>query len=218
MFFLLLILSAVTAWPGPAKAPPEPRESIIAIADVHNDFDDFVVILRRTGLIDQQNHWIGGKTTFVQVGDLLDRGPKPREVMNLMMALEKESAQAGGRVVGLLGNHEVMHIMGDLRYVTPQLRQFRRQQFREPSEGCVRRVREMEKQPRIGVGRTSAPHGIDRGRVDGAPSSRLRRAARGIWSKGRIRSLVAGTFRRGRGGRNHLLARRNSSGSRQNEN
>src|SRR6266404_8737657 len=119
MFFLLLILSAVTAWPGPAKAPPEPRESIIAIADVHNDFDDFVAILRRTGLIDQQNHWTGGKTTFVQVGDLLDRGPKPREVMNLMMALEKESAQAGGRVVGLLGNHEVMNIMGDLRYVTP---------------------------------------------------------------------------------------------------
>ncbi len=118
MFFLLLILSAVTAWPGPAKTPPEPRESIIAIADVHNDFDDFVAILRRTGLIDQQNHWTGGKTTFVQVGDLLDRGPKPREVMNLMMALEKESAQAGGRVVGLLGNHEVMNIMGDLRYVT----------------------------------------------------------------------------------------------------
>ena len=48
----------------------------------------------------------------------MDRGPKPREVMNLMMALEKESAQAGGRVVGLLGNHEVMNIMGDLRYVT----------------------------------------------------------------------------------------------------
>src|SRR5467141_823269 len=118
MFFLLLILSAVTALPGPAKTPPEPRESIIAIADVHNDFDDFVAILRRTGLIDQQNHWTGGKTTFVQVGDLLDRGPKPREVMNLMMALEKESAQAGGRVVGLLGNHEVMNIMGDLRYVT----------------------------------------------------------------------------------------------------
>ncbi len=118
IFFLLLTLLAVTAWPGPAKTPPEPRESIIAIADVHNDFDDFVAILRRTGLIDQQNHWTGGKTTFVQVGDLLDRGPKPREVMNLMMALEKESAQAGGRVVGLLGNHEVMNIMGDLRYVT----------------------------------------------------------------------------------------------------
>ena len=118
VFVLLLTVSAVTAWPRPAKNPPGPRESIVAIADVHNDFDDFVAILRHIGLIDQQNHWTGGKTIFVQVGDLLDRGPKPREVMNLMMALEKESAQAGGRVVGLLGNHEVMNIMGDLRYVT----------------------------------------------------------------------------------------------------
>jgi len=114
---LLVLVSAVLAWAGPAKAPAEPRESVVAIADVHNDFDDFVAILRRTGLIDKQNHWTGGKATFVQVGDLLDRGPKPREVMDLMMALEKESAQAGGRVVGLLGNHEVMNIMGDLRYV-----------------------------------------------------------------------------------------------------
>ena len=119
MFVFLLTVSAVTAWPRPAKTPPAPRESIVAIADVHNDFDDFVAILRHTGLIDQQNHWTGGKTTFVQVGDLLDRGPKPREVMNLMMALEKESAQAGGRVLALLGNHELMNIMGDLRYVTP---------------------------------------------------------------------------------------------------
>jgi len=110
---------AVLAWAGPAKAPAEPRESVVAIADVHNAFDDFVAILRHTGLIDLQNHWTGGKTTFVQVGDLLDRGPKPREVMDLMMALEKEAVQAGGRVVGLLGNHEVMNIMGDLRYVTP---------------------------------------------------------------------------------------------------
>jgi hypothetical protein len=115
----LVLVSAVLGCAGQAKAPVKPPESIVAIGDVHNDFDDFVGILRHTGLIDQQNHWTGGKSTFVQVGDLLDRGPKPREVVNLMMALEKEAAQAGGRVVSLLGNHEMMNIMGDLRYVIP---------------------------------------------------------------------------------------------------
>ena len=55
----------------------------------------------------------------MQVGDILDRGPKPREVMDLMMTLEKEAEEAGGRVLSLLGNHEIMNIMGDLRYVTP---------------------------------------------------------------------------------------------------
>jgi hypothetical protein len=115
----LVLVSAVLGWAGPATGPAGPPETVVAIADVHNDFDDFVAILQHTGLVDKQNHWTGGKTTFVQCGDLLDRGPKPREVMNLMMALEKEAVQAGGRVVGLLGNHEVMNIMGDLRYVTP---------------------------------------------------------------------------------------------------
>jgi len=105
-------------WAGPSKTSADAPESVVAIGDVHGDFDDFVAILQRTGLIDKQNHWTGGKATFVQVGDLLDRGPKPREVMDLMMSLEKEAAQAGGRVVGLLGNHEVMNVMGDLRYVT----------------------------------------------------------------------------------------------------
>jgi len=119
MSVLFVLVSTLVAWAGPARTPAESAQSIVAIGDVHNDFDDFVAILRHTGLIDQQNHWSGGKTTFVQVGDLLDRGPKPREVMDLMMALEKEAPQAGGRVVGLLGNHEIMNIMGDLRYVTP---------------------------------------------------------------------------------------------------
>jgi hypothetical protein len=116
---LVLMLAALRSWGAPASTPAEPPQPVVAIADVHGDFDDFVAILQRTGLIDKQNHWIGGKTTFVQVGDLLDRGPKPRDVLDLMMALEKEAPQAGGRVIGLLGNHEVMNMMGDLRYVTP---------------------------------------------------------------------------------------------------
>jgi Calcineurin-like phosphoesterase len=119
VLFILVLASPTGAWAGPESVTAGPTESIVAIGDVHGDFDDFVAILRRTGLTDQQNHWTGGKTTFVQVGDQIDRGPKPREVMDLMMALEKEAPQAGGRVVSLLGNHEVMNIMGDLRYVTP---------------------------------------------------------------------------------------------------
>jgi len=119
VFLLVVLLSVGLAWAKPKEASAEPAESLVAIGDVHGDFDDFVGILQRIGLIDKQNHWTGGKTTFVQTGDLLDRGPKPREVMDLMMALEKDAGQAGGRVVSLLGNHEMMNIMGDLRYVTP---------------------------------------------------------------------------------------------------
>ena len=118
IFTLLFLLLVGSAWAGRAKAKAESSDAVVAIGDVHGAFDDFVTILQRSGLIDRQNHWAGGKTTFVQTGDLIDRGPKPREVMDLMMALEKEAPNAGGRVVSLLGNHEMMNLMGDLRYVT----------------------------------------------------------------------------------------------------
>jgi hypothetical protein len=117
---LLFLLLVGVAWAGRAKTKAEHADAVIAVGDVHGAFDDFVAILRRSGLVDKQNHWAGGKTTFVQTGDLIDRGPKPREVMDLMMTLEKEAPNAGGRVVSLLGNHEMMNLMGDLRYVTAE--------------------------------------------------------------------------------------------------
>src|SRR6266849_9397804 len=120
VFVLVSLVLVGQASAGPAKTPAETPEAVVAIGDVHGDFDDFVALLQHTGLIDAQRHWTGNKATLVQVGDLLDRGPKPREVMDLVMALEKEAPKAGGRVVSLLGNHEMMNIMGDLRYVTAE--------------------------------------------------------------------------------------------------
>jgi Calcineurin-like phosphoesterase len=117
---LLFLMLIVLAWAEPAKPPADQREAVVAIGDVHGDFDDFVTILQRAGLVDAQHHWTGGQTTLVQVGDLLDRGPKPRQVMDLVISLEKEAPNSGGRVVALLGNHEMMNIMGDLRYVTAE--------------------------------------------------------------------------------------------------
>jgi hypothetical protein len=115
----LLLLTGL-AWTRAYGNPAPNERAVVAIGDVHGDFDDFVAILQQVGLIDAQHHWTGGQTTLVQVGDQIDRGPKPREVMDLMMALEKEAPKAGGRVVSLLGNHEMMNLMGDLRYVTPE--------------------------------------------------------------------------------------------------
>ena len=53
----------------------------------------------------------------MQTGDLLDRGTDGRKVLDLLMRLEGEARKAGGRVHALLGNHEVMNMLGDLRYV-----------------------------------------------------------------------------------------------------
>ena len=116
---ILLLFLACTVFSIPAGRTAGTAQVVIAIGDVHGDFDDFCLILKRVGLIDEKLHWAGGHAILVQTGDLLDRGPKERQVLDLMTSLEDEAAKAGGQVVSLLGNHEVMNLIGDLRYVTP---------------------------------------------------------------------------------------------------
>jgi hypothetical protein len=94
---------------------------VVAIGDVHGDIEAFLGILKRTELLDEQGRWSGGRTTLVQTGDYTDRGEKVRDVLDLLMRLEKEAAVAGGRSITLLGNHEAMNLIGELRDVTPQI-------------------------------------------------------------------------------------------------
>lgn len=93
-------------------------ERIVAIGDVHGDWNQFTGALRSAGLIDKKNKWIGGKTHFVQTGDVPDRGPETRKILDLLMDLQKQAAKAGGKVHCLIGNHDAMNVYGDLRYVT----------------------------------------------------------------------------------------------------
>jgi hypothetical protein len=101
-----------------AIAVPAATQRVVAIGDIHGDLDAFTGILQRAHLIDNSLQWAGSGTTLVQVGDFLDRGPKARQVMDLLMALQKNAPRRGGRVIVLLGNHEAMNLYGDLRYVT----------------------------------------------------------------------------------------------------
>jgi len=93
-------------------------ERVVAIGDVHGAIDPLVELLRASGLVDEKLAWIGGKTHLVMLGDLVDRGPQEREVLDLVMRLEREAPNSGGRIHVLLGNHEVMSLVGDLRYVS----------------------------------------------------------------------------------------------------
>ena len=72
-------------------------DRIVAVGDVHGDYDQLAATLKSAGLIDDQGNWTGGKTHLVQVGDVLDRGPDSRKAMDLLMRLEKQ-APGGGRL------------------------------------------------------------------------------------------------------------------------
>jgi Calcineurin-like phosphoesterase len=119
---LLLVFGLVT--PGLPQDPGdvcdiETAERVVAIADVHGAYDRFIAILRAAGLIDGRERWAGGRTILVQTGDVLDRGPDSRKALDLLRRLSDDAPKAGGRVHALLGNHEVMRMVGDLRYVNP---------------------------------------------------------------------------------------------------
>ena len=86
----LLVLSALLA---PAPALFAATQRVVAVGDVHGEYEGFVSILRKAGLIDQKLAWTGGRTTLVQTGDFLDRGPDVRKVMDLLMSLERGAAK-----------------------------------------------------------------------------------------------------------------------------
>ena len=108
---LLISVAAAAAQPG----------RIVAIGDVHGAVDELRALLQTVELIDADQRWIGGRDTLVQTGDLTDRGAGVRAVLDLLRRLETEAAKAGGEVIVVLGNHETMSIMANLRDTTPEL-------------------------------------------------------------------------------------------------
>lgn len=113
--FLVLFQAAFAAddvWTG--------VDRVVAVGDLHGDYEQAVAVLRSAGLIDDNLNWAGGKTHLVQNGDVVDRGPAPRKIMDLLMKLESQAKGEGGYVHCLIGNHETMNLQGDLRYVSPE--------------------------------------------------------------------------------------------------
>jgi hypothetical protein len=74
--------------------------------------------LRLGGAVDEAGKWVGGKLVVVQTGDQLDRGDDEPQILDLLQRLRTEAAAAGGAVHALNGNHEVMNVQADFRYVT----------------------------------------------------------------------------------------------------
>ncbi len=106
--------SAKTNFSGQYSTP----NKVVAIGDIHGAYDRFNAILKELKLIDDSDNWIGGNTYLVSLGDLIDRGEGSRQVLDLMIKIQKQAPESGGLVLQVLGNHELMVTTGDLRYVS----------------------------------------------------------------------------------------------------
>ena len=118
-FLLLIVTLAMPGAASTARDDWQEIERIIAIGDVHGDYDNFLAVLKDAEVVNRRGKWVAGEAHVVQVGDLPDRGPDTLKIIRFLQKLEKQAVKAGGRLHLLIGNHEHMNITGDLRYVHP---------------------------------------------------------------------------------------------------
>ena len=112
--------------PPPSLLPSCSR--IISIGDIHGDFEALLTALYKSKVINKNGHWIGKNTVVIQVGDFVDRGGRGHmseptqdneeelHILQYMNYLHKKASKVGGGVYMLIGNHELMNILGDFRY------------------------------------------------------------------------------------------------------
>lgn len=102
----------LTAYPYNAK--------LLVISDIEGNFQSFRRILMQNHVIDNKYHWVFENGHLVIVGDCFDRGEQVTECLWLIYSLEEKARIVGGHVHFILGNHEIMNLNGDWRYVHPK--------------------------------------------------------------------------------------------------
>jgi hypothetical protein len=98
-------------------------DSISVISDIHGEYDIYINLLKASGIIDKNLNWKFGKGHLVVLGDVFDRGEMVTEVLWHLFGLEKQAAEAGGMVQVLIGNHELLVLSKDLRYINEKYKE-----------------------------------------------------------------------------------------------
>lgn len=92
-------------------------DRIFVVSDIHGQNEIFRKLLLKSEIIDQNNSWIWKDGHLVILGDVFDRGDQVHESLRLIYDLENQASAVGGMIHFLLGNHEIMVLQNDLRYV-----------------------------------------------------------------------------------------------------
>ena len=102
------------------KAEYSMPKKLLIMSDFEGNFGGLRKMLQANKVIDENLDWIYGEGHLVFIGDLVDRGDQVTEVLWLIYSLEEKAKKAGGYVHYVLGNHEIMNLSGDLRYLNPK--------------------------------------------------------------------------------------------------
>ena len=100
----------------------EDVSKIAAISDLHGQYNVMIKLFKSNKIIDDNLAWNFGEGHLVITGDVLDRGDQVTEILWFLYQLEQQAEDAGGKVHMLLGNHELMVMTGDVRYIHKKYR------------------------------------------------------------------------------------------------
>jgi len=92
-------------------------KKLFVLSDIEGNFDAFRKLLQASNIINEDFNWIFGDGHLVFAGDMFDRGAQVTECLWLVYTLEEKAKEAGGYVHFILGNHEIMNLQNDHRYV-----------------------------------------------------------------------------------------------------
>lgn len=139
---------------------------ILAIGDIHGDFEALIYLLNSSGVIDKKGKWIGRDTTIVQTGDIFDDcRPYPENpsgsrcyndypvqgydeiiILDFLADLNQQAERTGGRVIICMGNHEYINITKPSmykEYIQPATREYfkeRRAQLLKPGGRLAKKL------------------------------------------------------------------------------
>jgi hypothetical protein len=100
------------------KTKSDEKQRICLFGDIHGELDGFKENLRAANIIDANGDWKKGVCAHViQMGDVIDRGPKSVEAYQYLCKLQEQAPSQGGKVIRLLGNHELMVLEKDYSFV-----------------------------------------------------------------------------------------------------
>jgi hypothetical protein len=100
------------------KAILQNIDSIFVVGDVHGRYDQLINLLQKSHIVNSELQWIAGKSNLIFLGDLFDRGDDVTKVLWFIYSLEENAKKNGGNVHLVLGNHEIMTMTKDLRYIS----------------------------------------------------------------------------------------------------
>ena len=115
-------------------------KQVFIIGDVHGEYHGFAAVLIHAKLINPELEWTGNKNVLVQIGDIIDRGYYPLQVDRLLDVLQDEAKKAGGKVIRLIGNHE-LELLKKNYYITSlpyfQIEDYRNKLVKQIKEGTL---------------------------------------------------------------------------------